>query len=94
MSFSAMVDRTEAGPLIPEDAANEIIKESTEKSYVLSAFKRRQMSRKQQRIPIFDRKPIAYFVNGDTGLKRGIPTHTESGPLSSPTRRPVNRALA
>jgi HK97 family phage major capsid protein len=70
MSFSAMVDRTEAGPLIPEDAANEIIKESTEKSYVLSAFKRRQMSRKQQRIPIFDRKPIAYFVNGDTGLKQ------------------------
>ena len=70
MTYTAMVDRTEAGPLIPEDAANEIIKEATEKSYVLSAFKRRSMSRKQQRIPIFDRKPVAYFVNGDTGLKQ------------------------
>lgn len=70
MSYSAMIDRTEAGPLIPEDAANEIIKEATEKSYVLSAFTRRQMSRKQQRLPVFDRKPVAYFVNGDTGLKQ------------------------
>ena len=70
MSYTAMVDRTEAGPLIPEDAANEIIKEATEKSYVLSAFKRKQMTRKQQRLPIFDRKPVAYFVNGDTGLKQ------------------------
>lgn len=70
MTYTAMVDRTEAGPLIPEDVANEIIKESTEKSFVLSAFKRRQMTRKQQRLPIFDRKPVAYFVNGDTGLKQ------------------------
>ena len=70
MSYTAMIDRTEAGPLIPEDVSNEIIKEATEKSFVLSAFKRKQMSRKQQRLPIFDRKPIAYFVNGDTGLKQ------------------------
>ena len=70
MTYSSMVDRVEAGPLIPEDAANEIIKATTEKSFVLSSFKRRQMSRKQQRIPIFDRKPVAYFVNGDTGLKQ------------------------
>ena len=48
MSYTAMIDRTEAGPLIPEDVSNEIIKEATEKSFVLSAFKRKQMSRKQQ----------------------------------------------
>lgn len=70
MSYSAMIDRTEAGPLIPEDAAKDIIKESTEKSYALSAFPHKQMSRKQQRLPVFDRKPVAYFVNGDTGLKQ------------------------
>lgn len=70
MTYTAMVDRVEAGPLIPEDAAREIIKEATEKSYALSAFKRKQMSRKQQRLPVFDRKPVAYFVNGDTGLKQ------------------------
>jgi len=70
MSFSAMIDRSEAGPLIPEDAAREIIAESTEKSFVLSTFDRVPMSRKQKRLPILDRKPIAYFVNGDTGLKQ------------------------
>jgi len=69
-NYNSMVDRVEVGPLIPEDAANEIISEAQEKSYALTAFKRRQMTRKQQRIPIFDRKPVAYFVNGDTGLKQ------------------------
>ena len=28
------------------------------------------MSRKQRRLPILDRKPVAYFVNGDSGLKQ------------------------
>ena len=70
MSYSAAIDRTEVGPLIPEDAASEIITATTEKSFVLSTFDRVPMSRKQRRLPILDRKPIAYFVNGDTGLKQ------------------------
>lgn len=70
MTYSASIDRTEAGPLIPEDAAHEIISVTTEKSFVLSTFDRVPMSRKQKRLPILDRKPIAYFVNGDTGLKQ------------------------
>lgn len=70
MSYSAAIDRTEAGPLIPEDAAHEIITATTEKSFALSSFDRVPMSRKQRRLPILDRKPIAYFVNGDTGLKQ------------------------
>src|SRR5262245_16208252 len=70
MSYSASIDRTEAGPLIPEDAAHEIITQVTEKSFVLSTFPRVPMSRKQKRLPILDRKPVAYFVNGDSGLKQ------------------------
>jgi HK97 family phage major capsid protein len=70
MTYSASIDRAEAGPLIPEDASREIISEATEKSFVLSTFDRVPMSRKQKRLPILDRKPIAYFVNGDTGLKQ------------------------
>lgn len=70
MSYSAAIDRTEAGPLIPEDAAHEIISATVEKSFALSSFDRVPMSRKQRRLPILDRKPIAYFVNGDTGLKQ------------------------
>lgn len=69
MAFDSLTDRSEAGPLIPEDAADEIIKNATLRSYAMSAFKRKRMSRKQRRMPILDRKPVAYFVNGDTGLK-------------------------
>jgi HK97 family phage major capsid protein len=70
VTYSAAVDRTEAGPLIPEDASREIIAATVEKSFALSTFDRIPMSRKQRRLPILDRKPIAYFVNGDTGLKQ------------------------
>ena len=70
MTYSASIDRTEAGPLIPEDAAHEIITATTEKSFALSTFDRVPMSRKQRRLPILDRKPVAYFVNGDTGMKQ------------------------
>jgi HK97 family phage major capsid protein len=70
MSYSAAIDRTEAGPLIPEDAAHEIITATVEKSFALSTFDRVPMSRKQRRLPILDRKPLAYFVNGDSGLKQ------------------------
>ena len=70
MTYSAAIDRTEAGPLIPEDAAHEIIAATVEKSFALSTFDRVPMSRKQRRLPILDRKPIAFFVNGDTGLKQ------------------------
>ena len=70
MTYNSNIDRTEAGPLIPEDAAHEIISATTEKSFALSTFDRVPMSRKQRRLPILDRKPVAYFVNGDTGLKQ------------------------
>src|SRR5262245_30080324 len=70
MTYNAITDRSEAGPLIPEDAAREIISAATEKSFALSVFDRVPMSRKQKRLPILDRKPLAYWVNGDTGLKQ------------------------
>lgn len=70
MTYSSSIDRTEAGPLIPEDASREIITATTEKSFALSTFDRIPMSRKQRRLPILDRKPVAYFVNGDSGLKQ------------------------
>lgn len=56
-------------PLIPEDVSREIIKSIPEKSAVLEMFKRRTMSSAQQRMPVLASKPVASFVNGDTGLK-------------------------
>lgn len=68
--FDAEIDRADAGPTIPEDASREIISMATEQSFVLTSFLRKQMSRKQQRRPVLDRKPIAYFTNADSALKQ------------------------
>lgn len=71
MPTNNLITRTNAGALIPEDAAREIIKLATEESVLLRLGKKRpNMSRKQQRLPILGSKPTAYFVNGDTGLKQ------------------------
>lgn len=71
MATSHGITRSKAGALIPEDAAREIIKAATEESVLLRLGKKRpNMTRKQQRQPILNSKPTAYFVNGDQGLKQ------------------------
>jgi HK97 family phage major capsid protein len=66
----AIIDRTGAAALIPEDAAKEIIQSVTTSSAVMQLSKRApNMARKQTRIPVLSTLPTAYFVNGDTGLK-------------------------
>lgn len=70
MPYNSIVDRTDAGALIPEDASSEIIKASIDESIALTSFRRATMSRKQQRIPCLSAFPTAYFVNGDSGLKQ------------------------
>ncbi len=57
-------------PLIPEDVSRQIIKATTQKSAVLSMFKKRTMTTAEQRMPVLATKPTAYFVTGDTGLKQ------------------------
>lgn len=70
MPTNSILDRTDAGALIPEDAAREIIQATTEASSLLNVARRLpNMSRKQQRLPVVSTQPTAYFVTGDTGLK-------------------------
>lgn len=59
------IDRGDAGALIPEDAAGEIIKAVPQASSVLTLprVRRKTMSRKQQRIPVVDFLPDAYWVS-------------------------------
>jgi HK97 family phage major capsid protein len=67
----AVIDRTGAAALIPEDASSEIIQGVPSDSAVLQLAKRLpNMSRKQTRLPVLSTLPTAYFVNGDTGLKQ------------------------
>lgn len=68
-AYNLMTDRTDAGPLIPEDASGEIWKNTTIKSFVHSTFRSRRMTRAQTRIPVLATKATAFWITGDTGLK-------------------------
>lgn len=66
----ALITRSDASALIPEDVTAEIFQGVVEQSVVLSTFKRVTMSRKQKRMPVMNLLPNAYFVDGDTGMRR------------------------
>jgi HK97 family phage major capsid protein len=68
--FNSLTTRVDVGPLIPEETARDIIQVATEDSAVLSLFRRVGMGTAQQRMPVLSARPVAYFVNGDTGLKQ------------------------
>lgn len=70
MAYNNLVSRTDAGALIPEEVSNEMLRIATAESAVLRLFRRIPVSRSQVRFPVLSALPIAYFVNGDTGLKQ------------------------
>ena len=71
MPFNSNIDRTDAGALIPEDVAREIIQGVPEASAVMRMARRLpNLTRAQQRMPVLSTLPSAYFVNGDSGLKQ------------------------
>jgi HK97 family phage major capsid protein len=70
MPYNNIISRTDVAALIPEDVAPDIITRATEQSAALTLFRRVNMSRQQQRMPVMAALPVAYFVNGDTGLKQ------------------------
>ncbi|MGB4801565.1 MAG: phage major capsid protein [Anaerolineae bacterium] len=66
-----MVSRVDAGALIPEDAAREILNGVIEGSAIMRmGFRAPDMARAQRRVPVLSTLPTGYFVNGDTGLKQ------------------------
>jgi len=67
--FDNIISRTDAAALIPEDVAAEVMTHVPEQSAAMTLFRRVQMSREQQRMPVLSAPPVAYFVNGLTGLK-------------------------
>lgn len=65
------ISRSDANALIPEDVAREIIQGVPEMSSIMQlATRAPNMSRNQKRLPVLSTLPTAYFVNGDTGLKK------------------------
>jgi HK97 family phage major capsid protein len=69
-TYDSLTDRNAADALIPEEISNEIIKALPMQSAALSLFRQTRMSRKIRRMPVVNSLPLAYFVNGDTGLKQ------------------------
>lgn len=71
MPYNNLIDRSEAGALIPEDVSRDIIQSLPEASAVMSVARRLpNMPTNKQRMPVLSLFPAAYFVNGDTGLKQ------------------------
>lgn len=71
MPYNSLISRTDAAPLIPEEASREILKSVQETNPLLRLARRLpNMARGQMRMPVMSALATAYFVSGDTGLKQ------------------------
>jgi HK97 family phage major capsid protein len=68
--YNNLTSRTDAAALIPEEVSNDLIRRATDDSAVLRLFRRIPVARAQVRVPVLSALPVAYWVNGDTGLKQ------------------------
>lgn len=67
---TAAIDRTGVGARIPDDVSADVIQSLPEASAALSLFPRVTLSSKVRRLPVLSVLPVAYWVDGDIGLKR------------------------
>lgn len=71
MPTNSLIDRSDVGSLIPSEFSNEFIGQIAKESAVLSLARRlRDMNRYQKTLPVISALALAYFVDGETGLKQ------------------------
>lgn len=70
MPYNNIISRADVQAAIPEDVAAELTRGAIQQSAAMTLFRRRGLSRAQQRVPVLSVLPTAYFVSGDTGLKQ------------------------
>jgi HK97 family phage major capsid protein len=68
--YNNIISRADVDAFIPEDVATEVLQAAVQSSAALSLFPSVTMSTKTRRMPVLSALPVAYFVNGDTGLKQ------------------------
>ncbi|WP_099205873.1 phage major capsid protein [Scatolibacter rhodanostii] len=67
----SIISRDKAEALIREQLVNTIFQDVPKQSSVLSMMRKLpNMTSKQTKIPVLDMLPMAYWVNGDTGMKQ------------------------
>ncbi|RPH36345.1 MAG: phage major capsid protein [Chloroflexi bacterium] len=70
MPYDNLISRGDAAALIPEEVSSRMLADLQNESGVLGGFSRVPVGRNQVRFPVLSALPVAYFVNGDTGLKQ------------------------
>ena len=70
MPADNIVSRSDAGALMPEEVSEKFLESLDDQSVVLTAFQRVPVGRDQVRFPVLSALPIAYWVNGETGMKQ------------------------
>lgn len=70
MAYDNIVGRADVEGVIPVEASTEIIAEAPRTSVVLARARRVPMGSREATVPILTAFPVAYWVNGDEGLKQ------------------------
>lgn len=71
MPYNSLVDRTDASPLIGEEVVSAFLTEVAGANPLMNMARRLpNMSKKQNRLPVWQALATAYFVSGDNGLKQ------------------------
>lgn len=63
-----LISRTDAQALMPEEVVTDLLKDLVNDSAALTLFRQIPVGRAQVRMPIISALPMAYFINGDTGM--------------------------
>ena len=69
-TYDSIISRSDAAAMVPEQVSSVMLNNLQEGSAALALGTRVPVSRNQTRFPVLSALPVAYFVNGDTGLKQ------------------------
>ncbi len=70
MGYDNLTSRTDVAALIPEEVSNAMLANLEAQSAARALFTVIPVARSQTKFPVISALPVAYFVNGDTGLKQ------------------------
>lgn len=69
-TYNSIISRTDAASMVPEEVSSLMLTNLINQSAAMQLATRIPIARNQIRFPVLSALPVAYFVNGDTGLKQ------------------------